>query len=403
MKKTKSTINGMLSIILIILFLNLISSSQIGISPAKINFKNVLRGGYSERTIIISTDSTKKIPVKITPRGEIMQWLNFSATKFNVSKNSPYLLKISVSPPSDMPNGNYTGYLRVEMDQSTGTIEENKATSIVLPVIDLFINIEITDQEYFECIASNFKVNSTEQGEDIVFSEKIKNLGNTRIHPQIKIDIWDSNQIEILKSQTFTSEEIKPTTEKQINLKMSSKGLKIGQYWAEVSVMDCYASQLLTFDILETGALRADGILNSIVSNPWITAGDTSLIEAMFTNTGEKEVEARFKGKIIFGDKTTQILESEKTNVPIGKSTQFQFYFTPKKPGRYIISGRVFYDNKKTFEKATIVNVKSSHFNWKNFLKESIYIILIIGIIYLIYKIKKEKTIYKTKIKRLTK
>ena len=36
-------------------------------------------------------------------------------------------------------------------------------------------------------------------------------------------------------------------------------------------------------------------------------------------------------------------------NVPIGETNDFEFYFTPQEPGKYVVSGRVYYDGKKTF------------------------------------------------------
>ncbi len=46
------------------------------------------------------------------------------------------------------------------------------------------------------------------------------------------------------------------------------------------------------------------------------------------------------------GNKIIQILESENSLVDMGESNTFKFYFTPKIQGKYIVSGRVFYDEK---------------------------------------------------------
>ena len=53
---------------------------------------------------------------------------------------------------------------------------------------------------------------------------------------------------------------------------------------------------------------------------------DTTTIEAIFENIGEKMVEARFKGHILFNDKIIQLLESEPLEVPISSSANFTFF-----------------------------------------------------------------------------
>lgn len=401
MLKTKIIVISILSSIIILS--GIISAAQIGISPSQANFKNVLRGGYSERTITISTNSETTNFVEIIPRGEILKWLNFSETNFEISKDNPHILKISVSPPEDMPNGNYTGYLRVKTNPENKNTRINHATSNILPVVDLFVNVEVTDQEYFECMAGSFEVESVEEGEDIIFKANVRNMGNTRINPEIRINIWDSNQIQIIKSETFSEITVIPTTEEEITINVESLDLKIDQYWVDISAIDCYASQTLTFDILEEGSLKANGFLNKIITSPWIYSGDTTLIEAIFINDGEKSVGASFKGKITSGDRTIQLIESEKINVPISEEEIFQFYFTPQIPGKYIVSGRVYYDNKKTFEKSAIINVQQSGINLKTIGKLAIYIILFSGILFLLYKINKEKRIYKMRLKELGK
>lgn len=401
--KNREVIFVGLVLIGMLILTNFVSAAQIGISPSQINFKGVLRGGYSERTVTISTDSETKTKVELQPRGDILDWLNFSAMEFEISKETPYLLTISTSPPTGTPNGNYSGYLRVKTTQQNGEIKEGQATSTVLPVVDLLVNVEVTDVEYFECLANNFVINSVEEGENLIFKTSVKNLGNVIINPELKIDIWDSEQLQILKTETYSEVGVIPTTEKEIEIVMNSKGLKIGQYWVDISVIECYASQTLTFDILEEGSLRANGILTNIISNPWIAVGETTIIEAVFMNTGEKNVNSYFEGKISQGTKTIQLLKSEKINVLTGEDNTYQFYFTPRKVGRYVVSGRIFYDNKKTFEKATIINVQTEKITLGKVLQVLIYVFLIFGIAFLLYKIRKEKNTYQLKLRRIRK
>jgi hypothetical protein len=376
--------------IIFITFLSFVSSVNIGVSPASTYFNNVLRGGYAEKIVTITIDSAEPTKVSLAPRGDIAEWLSFKETEFEVSKNKPYYLKIIMQPPIDIPNGNYSGFLRITT-ASKGSGVEGQATGIVNAALDLYLEVDITDVEYSSCRAWNYQVESAEKGDDIIFKMNIYNEGNIRLSPTIKIDVWDQERTEIVKQLEFSDEIVIPTTEKELEVKMDSSDLEIGQYWAEVTSIECYSSETLTFDVLEEGALKAQGVLLRVTSPPWILVGDTTLIEALFENTGEKTVNARFKGEISLGNKIVQILESESSSVGIGELETFKFYFTPKTEGTYIVTGIVLYDGKRTFEKSTVINVERGGFIWSKLKMPLIYLLLIIAISYLAYRIKKEK------------
>ncbi len=399
-KKLIKKINFVLIFGILILNINLSSGANVGISPAQINFQNVLRGGYAEKFTTITIDSTEPVKINVSVRGEIENWIYFEEKEFNVSKGNPHHLKIIIRPPKDVPNGNYSGFVRIRTYSDPKTFE-GYATGIINAAIDLSVNVEITDIEILSCTATQFNVESAEKGDPIIFNAEIFNNGNIKLKPKFKIEIWDENQIEIIKEIEFTGEEISPTTSKKININVDSSNMKIGQYWAEISSVDCYASQTLTFDILEEGALKASGILTKIITVPWVEKGDTTLIKAYFENNGEKTVNAVFKGEITLDGKIVQILQSESAYVGIGDTNEFDFYFTPNKQGKYIVSGRVFYSGKRTFEKSAIINVIEKGFKISNLKIPLIYLSLIIAIAFLIYKIRKERKKIERKIKRL--
>lgn len=377
-----------------IFIVSFVSSANIGISPASIYFKDVLRGGYAERNVIITIDSTDDTKVEIEPRGDIAEWLSFKETEFEVSKGNPYYLKVVVQPPVDMPNGIYSGFLRVTTE-GKGKLIEGQATGTVNAALDLYVEVEITDVQYTSCFASGYSVQSAEKGDDIIFKLNVLNEGNVRLFPTIKIDIWDQERMGVVKQIEFSNQMIIPTTQEEVIVRVDSSDLEINQYWAEVTAVECYSAQTLTFDVLEEGALKALGVLLKVISPTWIKVDDTTYIEALFENIGEKSVNARFKGEITLNGKIVQILESESSSVDIGEQETFKFYFTPRKEGKYIVNGIVLYDGKRTFDKNTVINVERKGFGWDNIKTILIYAVLIIGIAYLAYRIKQEKTLKK--------
>lgn len=374
-----------------------VSAVNVGVSPASLVFKNVLRGGYAEANVVVSVDSLSDTRIIVNATGEIAKWLNFTKN-FTVSVNNPHLMKISVTPPNDVPNKNYTGFVVIQT-VSSGGAKKGNAVGIIRSTLDVYITVEVVDTEILQCAASNFGVNSVEKGDDAVFNMNVTNGGNVIIKPKIIIQIWNEDQTMIVKTINEVGSSILPTTKKQLSFRVNTGSMKISQYWVDVSVTDCLSSNLLTFDVLRPGTLKADGILLNLLSINETKVGNTIPIKAIFKNTGEKEVGAEFKGQITKSGKIIQLLDSPKFDIAEGKIGIFTFYFTPQSSGDYIISGRVYYSGKRSYELSTPVKVISN--SPFSFILPVVYISLVLLIAFLFLKILKEKKSYGKVLRRL--
>ena len=142
--------------------------------------------------------------------------------------------------------------------------------------------VEITDIEFVSCIAKDYGVHSVEEGEDLFFTATVANNGNIRLNPKMHIDIWDQEQQEILASYDYDDTQVAPTTQEALEIAVPTTGLELGQYWAEISSLDCFSQSVLTFDVLEEGSLRAEGVLQEMRGKTWVDAGETVQIDAVF-------------------------------------------------------------------------------------------------------------------------
>lgn len=372
------------------------SAANLGISPANLNFEDVMRGGYAEGEVTITVDSLDEISVQFDSSGEIEDWINFSEESFLISKNKPGKVVVSITPPADIPNGNYSGFLRVTTGVFSDEVEGH-ATGKIKSSLDLIVDVKIVDVENIDCVAKNFEVSSVEKGDDLVFEMDVENLGNVRIKPTLALDIWDRDQTMIVKSDEFISEEILPTGEKHVSFRVNTNDLGPAQYWSEIYAVECLDSDLLTFDILKEGFLTASGQILSIVTKKESEIGETVPIEIGFENIGEKEVLTKFVGQITQSGKVVKVLESEEVFVSIDSSEKFKFFFTPENKGKYIISGRFIYDSKKTFEKSIAIEVFASGIDFTKY----VYIIFVLVILFLTYKIHEEKKNYKNKLRSI--
>ena len=105
-----------------------------------------------------------------------------------------------------------------------------------------------------------------------------------------------------------------------------------------------------------------------------------------------RTVSAKFKGVVTSENKIVDTIDSDFYDVAPDETASITVYFTPKKFGQYIISGRVLYNNKLSFEKSTVVNVnegvEKSEFNWFYVL---VLIVIIIVILLLLIRIRRKK------------
>ena len=127
-------------------------------------------------------------------------------------------------------------------------------------------------------------------------------------------------------------------------------------------------------------------------NQPWAKIGDVVPIVAVFKNTGQRTVSAKFKGVVTSNDKIVETIDSEFYDIAPDETGNIMVYFTPKKYGQYIITGRILYNNKLSFEKSSVLNVnegvEKQEFNWAYIL---IFIVIIIIILLLLIRIRRKR------------
>lgn len=375
-------------------------SGIFGVSPSNIQFSNVIRGGYAERPIVISYNQDETVKVQLSAEGEIADWFNFTKN-VTVSKSKFAREVVSVSPPSDIPNGNYSGLIVFSVSREDNSGKDGNAVSTLISVLQMAVTVEVTDRENFACTANNFVINSAEKGDDVSFSIDVLNEGNIRIKPEVKLNLYNQDQSAIVKELTFTGKEMLPTKEQSLNFTFDTSDLDTSQYWAYAEIPACYFSDTQPFDVLEPGALKSNLVLVRMYNSPFGAVGDTLPVVIDYENTGEKDVSAQFKGQITLNGKVVQVLESDPFTSPAGESSNITLYFTPQKAGKYVAAGRIFYDKKRTFESSSVINIITNGSNLKTFLTIGLYAIILVVIVGLLVAIRRERRQYADRINML--
>ncbi len=346
----------------VLFLLNATYAGGIGAGPGEVRFEKVLRGGYAEKTIIVTNGYDVPVEITITLEGPFKDWIAFEFGKnFTIPVNSTFEFKAIIKPPEDIPIGIYNGSITLHSNPQTNESVATQFATTTRTGVKLLSFLEITGEQLLEYEVSSISINDAEVGYPIEFFISGNNKGNVRVSPQVHIDILDRDKTKILKSADFDCSEVLPTTTGTDKFNISSENLTEGQYWANVSVSiggKVLKQKLLTFDILAKGALKKKGELIRIANKVWVNTGEVVKIDCVFKNTGELTTTAKFKGEIHLDDRIVGVLESDELDVPVGETVNLTTYFTPKEQGRYIVKGNVYYSKKITFPKESIINVQ---------------------------------------------
>ncbi len=368
-----------------------VKATSIGISPGNVVFNNMLKGGYAENTVIISTNSVDSVVTSLYLKGDIKDWVTLVPDNrtFLMSSSEPYELKIIMQPPTDARSDYYTGsidFITERYGEMTG-----RAGGFVRAGVTMRLETTVSDDEIIACRSGAFNLDDIEYGDPIRLSSTIINDGNVRIRPSITYDIWNQDQTRLVISGSFESPEILPTT--RVNVVQNiPNSLSIGQYWAIIKTEDCGQSDLLTFSVVERGSIIDKGVLERITNPLWVYSFEPIEIKAVFRNDGPRTVSAKFQGDIRLDNSIVGIIDTEEIDVPSNQKADIITYFTPDRPGKYVISGRVVYNRKLTYEKSSILNVNyPSAKRDANIIPFIIYIFILTTIIFLI------RTIFITK------
>ncbi|HHE36812.1 MAG TPA: hypothetical protein ENL16_03280 [Candidatus Woesearchaeota archaeon] len=404
-------LNFLLILFLFILPITLLLSSElvratvIGANKGVINFRNVLKNGYAQELVTLTTDTDFNLSVTYKVEGELADWVRVEPPQqpFFISKDKPNVVAIIVEPPGDAKNQHYTGSIRFLTGALAGP--EGQFGTAVRAAINIRLGVDITGQEIVSCRAGGFQIEDVEEGYPLEFYALVTNNGNVRIKPEFILEFWNQDQSELVETFRFTiNESILPTVQKRVFYSLEHD-LDIGQYWVRIRTPLCgdAGSGFITVSVIERGGVSDKGELIRIENEPWVRVGDIVPIDAVFKNLGTRVVSAKFKGTISSGDEIFKIIDTDPLDVMPGEIVKLRTYFNPVQEGQYMIKGRVLYNKKLTFEKSSVLNVNPSgkptpakKIEWGGVL-----IILLVIIVILIILILRRKKRFTKHIKRV--
>ncbi len=327
----------------------------IGSDTGKIFFSNVLRAGYAAHKITLSTDSDTELLISPLIVGEASSWIKIEPENITLKVGQPVVVKVIVTPPDDVANGNYTATLSFLVQPQAN--QTTRMGSKIVTSINIPITIEITGTEIKSCDASSFIIPDVEQGNEPIVRVRILNTGNVRVKPSLNIRIMDRDIKKVLFEDTIKADnELLPTEEDTFFFTIP-RTFNIGQYWAFMEIVECGSRGETTFDVVEVGGLTDEGEFMRIDYKGELRVNNIIELYAVFKNIGYREVTASFQGVIEKDGNIVRVIDTPSLSVAPGEVAYIPFYFKPTSSGEYIIRGRVRFNNKLTYEKSLTLNI----------------------------------------------
>lgn len=370
-------------LLLLLIFAPGVHAVVIGVNKVSLEFNDVLRNGYAENTFIVSSGSTQSVAVYYEARGAIADWIRFEPVEkpVFVFNDNPQIIKVIVEPPSDARVDSYNGKILVY----TGPLGEVKGNmgAAVEVAYELNVDVKITDTQIISCGASGFDLLDAEINKEIPFFASFYNGGNVRLKPEFVVEVYDQFQENLLTTfNVRASKDVLPTMSERIENFINHE-LEPGQYWAFISEPVCGSSKsTLTFNILERGGISERGEIVRIENANRFGLGEVVPINVYFRNTGERVVSAQFKGVITSGGRVVDVINSDVLDVAPNEVSVFEMLYPTKEEGQFLINGRVYFNNKITFEKGSIFNVEAGYSSLE---KESDYLLAVVLSIIVIF------------------
>ncbi len=375
------------------------SATVIGANKGVINYKNVLKGGYAQELVTLTTDTDFNLSINYKLEGDAQEWIRLEPAEqpFFINKDRPFTIAIIAEPPLDAKNDEYSGSIRFITGALAGP--EGQFGTAVRTAINIRFGVEITGQQILVCTPSGFRIDDVEEGYPIEFHAIVANSGNVRVRPEFRLEFWNQDQTTLIETLRFSSNEsILPTVQKNIFGSLSHS-LPIGQYWVKIFVPTCGEGNVgfITMSVIERGGVSDKGELIEIKNNPWVKVNDIVPIDAVFQNLGSRVVSAKFKGTISSGEEIFKIIDTDPQDVLPGEIVRLRTYFNPTQEGQYMVTGRVLYNKKLTFERSSVINVNPTGLppGASKFPVSPLLIILLIVIIVLIFLIMRKRRKHK--------
>jgi len=403
-------------LIILCIFSNSLIVSSVGISPTKIEMKDVLRGYSYERIFSVFNSRYYNYTYNLNVSGEASEWIKLY-DPLDVNRSKP-ITNITIPSRSwkqvilsiNVSNDTAVGVYNATVTATAFTTNATQSGQSVNIGVSMIVILHVVGKQNLTGIVKSVTVKNAEVGYPIRFIVEFYNTGNVVARPLIIVNITKN---DVLVDTIFYSDtKVGIGFTKSISVSWDTSGRVSGGYTANITVLlgdnNIYSNNF-NFYILPYGSQTRRGEIASIYYVGDLSVGKIVKILVVFENTGEIATKAKFVGEVYKNDELVDVIESEEILVQVRENKTLTAYLKINSPGKYVVKGKVVYENKET----SIVNLSFNVDNifWKIALAIVFISFSVFSIIFILIKKRKinlsksflgllTDKIYKNKIKK---
>ncbi|MFH1916352.1 MAG: hypothetical protein ABIJ21_03750 [Nanoarchaeota archaeon] len=334
-----------LVLVLLILDAAFVSALGIGVSPGNVELVDLVPGESRQVSFLLSTTSPDEVRMVWSAKGDITEWVSGPKDRLLLDSANPLRVSMIITVPQDVPEGVYGG--DIVFFGSFAVQSGKDLVSAILPSIRSQVSLGVSSDIKVDCVAGGIFVSDLEDGDGVSFSVMVANKGNVRINPAVEYVIFDSSSQDVGLGSEVLGWVISGET-KRFSIG-GKESLGEGSYVLRVSISACDMVEEKTFSVGEKGSVIDKGVFVRVQADAAV--GSLIPITASFRNTGGREEEAVFIGKVYKDGVLVDVIESDTVRVSAGDLVDLDLVYEPALPGTYEIAGKVMYNGRMSDER----------------------------------------------------
>ncbi|HYM16528.1 MAG TPA: hypothetical protein VEZ14_13305 [Dehalococcoidia bacterium] len=334
------------------------ASDGIGIYPTLLSFPDTLRGRDYYGTVGVINGGPHDRTYRFETEGDAAAWLSFVTTsdrgatlrEISVPAHGSVQVMVRADVPATVPNGQYTGLVRVITTGATNAGSSTRPGVGVNLGGEVSVALAVTGTERVEGQFISASASDVESGYPLRIQSSLVNTGNVQVNPTFDIAFngFYGNPVDhlVTSDQTLT-----PNEHKQLIIEWPTSGKPLGLLVARIRV--AYGSldlgtKEVRFNIVPPGTFTRRAELASVrlVNRP--QPGELAKITALFKNTGQIQTTGKFIGELYVGDRLIESLQSPEQLLLPGGSGDLEVLAHVVDKGTYTVKGKINYEGRET-------------------------------------------------------
>lgn len=341
------------------------ANGGVGVTPVELSFAApLLRGNSYTGELRLQNAFEETVTISASPLGDVAPWVHVEPTGlFTIAPGTTRTLLAVITVPADAANGDYLGALALRVKRAD--LSDGSGASVDMELKPA-IRVKVDGSEVRAFALEDARVADAEEGTPPSVIVKVVNRGNVRAVPSFKVVVRDATGA-LVREDALTATPVAPGGGESLTIPLAS-ALSAGEYEATVALAKDGPTTALdagAFKVVAAGALAASdgkaGTLTGLGADGKPAVGSILRIAAVFKNTGVRGADAaKLTAEILLEGERVAVVTSDPVVVPAGQTAEITAFWTPEKPGAYVLKGSITYDGLKTETREASLRVAGS-------------------------------------------